>query len=98
MHNNHTLVKAYLKDVANEVTAWQLPTKENGLNSGKRIGEIRLPGIGNIGTLRGRYNETDLYYSFESLNIPGDFYHVDIANDKSLSSKKISSTEIIGYN
>jgi prolyl oligopeptidase len=58
---------------------------------------VKLPGIGSIGGLSGRYNETNLYYSFGSMTNPGDFYKVDISHDKELTSKEIRSVDVPNY-
>lgn len=47
--------------------------------------------------MSGRYNETDLYYSFSSLSNPGDIYYVDLKDSK-LESTKVRTVDIPGYN
>lgn len=46
--NNNSLIQSFLKDVASEVMIWDLPTKENGLKEAKKVGDLKLPGVGNI--------------------------------------------------
>lgn len=97
LFNNHTVVQSFLKDVASAVTVWDLPTKKNGLEKAQKIGDMPLPGVGSISMMTGRFNETNLYYSFSSLNNPGDMYYVDL-KDKSFSSRKIRAVDIPDYN
>ncbi|MEW5700904.1 MAG: prolyl oligopeptidase family serine peptidase [Candidatus Zixiibacteriota bacterium] len=65
----------YLENVANKVKIF-------GPN-GEPQGELPLPGIGSGGSLYGRWDDLEGYYSFTTYNIPGSIYHYDLATGQS---------------
>ncbi|MBI5867621.1 MAG: S9 family peptidase [candidate division Zixibacteria bacterium] len=65
----------YLEDVVNKVKIF-------GPN-GEPQGELALPGLGSGGTLSGRWDDQEGYYSFTTFNLPGSIYKYDIASGKS---------------
>ena len=65
----------YLENVANKVKIF-------GAN-GEPQGELPLPGIGSGGSLSGRWDDKEGYYSFTTFNLPGSIYRYDLASGKS---------------
>jgi prolyl oligopeptidase len=69
------LFATYLKDVATKAYVYSLDgTLEN---------EIALPGPGSAGGFGGERDDTFVFYSFNSLNVPPAIYRYDIATRKS---------------
>lgn len=65
----------YLENVINKVRIF-------GPN-GEPQGELPLPGLGSGGTLSGRWDDLEGYYSFTTFNLPGSIYKYDLASGKS---------------
>ncbi|MEE2777822.1 MAG: prolyl oligopeptidase family serine peptidase [Acidobacteriota bacterium] len=65
----------YLVDVVSRVEIWDL--------SGQRRDELDLPGPGSVGGLGGRNDQTETYYSFESITRPRTTYRYDFASGTS---------------
>ena len=69
------LFATYLKDVTTRAYVYSLAgTLEN---------EIELPGPGNAGGFGGNKDDTFVFYTFNSLNVPPTIYRYDIATKKS---------------
>jgi prolyl oligopeptidase len=64
-----------MKDVNSEVTIYSL--------EGKAEGHIAFPGIGAGSTLFGRSNDTDGFYTFQSIITPPTIFHYDTKTGKS---------------
>ena len=77
----------YLKDVTTHAYVYDLGgTLEN---------EIELPGPGTAGGFGGQRDDTFVFYTFNSLNVPPTIYRYDIATRKSTVFRQ---PEIRGYN
>jgi prolyl oligopeptidase len=81
------LFVTYLKDVTSRAYVHALDgTLEN---------EIVLPGIGNAGGFGGERDAKDVFYTFNSLNVPPTIYRYDIATKK---SSVFRAPKVPGYN
>src|SRR5262249_6930836 len=81
------LFATYLKDVTTRAYVYSLDgTLEN---------EIELPGPGNAGGFRGNKDDTFVFYTFNSLNVPPTIYRYDIATKKSTVFRRHN---VPGYN
>ena len=81
------LFTTYLKDVTTRAYVHALDgTLEN---------EIVLPGIGNAGGFGGERDAKDVFYTFNSLNVPPTIYRYDIATKKSTVFR---APKVPGYN
>jgi len=81
------LFATYLKDVTTRAFVYSLDgTLEN---------EIQLPGAGSAGGFGGNRDDTFVFYTFNSLNVPPTIYRYDIATKKSTIFRQ---PEIPGYN
>lgn len=69
------LFVSYLKDAKTQVK--QFDTK------GKLEREVELPGIGSAGGFGGRWEDTEVYYSFTSFTYPQTIFKYNIATGKS---------------
>jgi prolyl oligopeptidase len=69
------LFATYLKDVTTRAYVYDM--------SGKLESEIALPGLGATGTFSGRHDDTFIFYTFTSFNVPTSIYRYDIATRKS---------------
>ena len=69
------LFATYLKDVTTRAYVYSL--------DGKLENEIELPGPGNAGGFGGKRDDTFVFYTFNSLNVPPTIYRYDIATKKS---------------
>jgi len=80
------LFVTYLKDVTTHAYVYSLEgTLEN---------EIELPGAGNAGGFGGERDDTFVFYSFNSLNVPPTIYRYDIATKRSTAFRQ---SEVPGY-
>jgi len=80
------LFVTYLKDVTTHAYVYSLDgTLEN---------EVELPGAGNAGGFGGEREDTFVFYSFNSLNVPPTIYRYDIATKKSTVFRQ---SEVPGY-
>ena len=64
-----------LKDVKSELTSYSL--------AGKELARIDLPGIGSGSGLSGREEDTDGFYTFQSIITPPTIFHYDTTTGKS---------------
>jgi prolyl oligopeptidase len=77
----------YLKDVTTRAYVYSLDgTIEN---------EVELPGLGNAGGFGGNRDDTFVFYTFNSLNVPPTIYRYDIATKKSTIFRQ---PKVPGYN
>jgi prolyl oligopeptidase len=77
----------YLKDVATKAYVYSMDgTLEN---------ELELPGIGMAGGFGGNRDDTFVFYTFNSLNVPPTIYRYDIATKKSTVFR---APKVPGYN
>ncbi|MBS0660862.1 MAG: S9 family peptidase [Verrucomicrobia bacterium] len=60
----------YLKDAASVVLVFD--------SKGKRVGEVKLPGIGTATGFAGRANSTETFFSFTSFTAPASSYRYDL--------------------
>ena len=65
------LLAQYLADVKSVVSIHDL--------SGKRTGELPLPGIGTLAGLSGREDESELFFGFTSYLVPSSVYRYDLS-------------------
>jgi prolyl oligopeptidase len=77
----------YLKDVTTRAYVYSL--------DGSLENEIELPGLGSAGGFGGNHDDTFVFYTFNSLNVPPTIYRYDIATKKSTIFRQ---PEIPGYN
>jgi prolyl oligopeptidase len=80
------LFATYLKDVTTHAYVYAV--------DGTLEHEIELPGSGNAGGFGGERDDTFVFYSFNSLNVPPTIYRYDIATKKSTIFRQ---PEIPGY-
>ncbi|HRJ31400.1 MAG TPA: prolyl oligopeptidase family serine peptidase [Cyclobacteriaceae bacterium] len=66
---------SYLKDAKSQIKQFN--------NKGKLEREIELPGIGSAGGFGGRWEDTDVYYTFTSFTYPPTIFKYNIASGKS---------------
>ena len=71
------VVVDYLVDAKSEVEIYSL--------NGKREGNLKLPGIGTVGELSGRYDSPDLFYAFTSFLYPTTVFHYSVKTGKNTS-------------
>lgn len=57
---------------------------------GKLIREVKLPGIGTVGSISGDKEENELYYSFTNYNTPSSIYKFNVETGESLEYWKPS--------
>jgi len=57
---------------------------------GKLIREVKLPGIGTVGSIGGDKEETELYYSFTNYNTPSSIYKFNVETGESVEYWKPS--------
>ena len=65
----------YLENVANHVKIFG--------PEGEAQGELQLPGLGSGGSLSGRWDDKEGYYSFTTLNVPASIFQYDVTTGKS---------------
>jgi prolyl oligopeptidase len=70
-----SLVVSYIKDVTSNVVQFD--------KTGRKIRDIKLPGIGSAGFTSGDRDDTHIYYSFTSYNYPSTQLHFDLKSGKS---------------
>lgn len=68
------IVVRYLVDAKSEVEFYSL--------KGKHDGTLKLPGIGTVEGLSGRYNTPELFYAFTSFLYPTTVFHLDFKTGK----------------
>jgi len=77
----------YLKDVTTRAYVYNMDgTLEN---------EVELPGPGIVGGFGGNHDDTFVFYTFNSLNVPPTIYRYDIATKKSTIFRQ---PQVPGYN
>jgi prolyl oligopeptidase len=72
---NNQLVLEYLKDARSVVKVVDL--------KGTPVREIALPGIGTVGGLSGKRNETETFYSYTGFTTPTTIYRLDMKTGQS---------------
>jgi prolyl oligopeptidase len=70
----------YLKDVSTRTYVYDY--------SGKQLGEVKYPSLGNGGNLAGTRDDKTLFYVFTSFTVPPTIYTYDIASGKSTEFRK----------
>lgn len=65
------IVVRSMHDVASRLTVYTF--------DGKRVGEIPLPGLGQVAGFTGRADEPDLFYNFTSFTYPTTIFHYNLA-------------------
>jgi prolyl oligopeptidase len=81
------LFARYLKDVTTRAYVYSL--------SGSKENEVALPGPGTAGGFGGEREDTFVFYTFNSLNVPPTIYRYDIAAQKSTVFRQ---PKVPGYN
>lgn len=74
------LICEYLRDSKSAVVAYDY--------SGKRIREVKLPGIGSTAGFDGRKDDKQTFYGFTSFTDPGAIYRYDLATGESTLWKR----------
>lgn len=69
------LVTKYLKDAYSEVIIRDL--------KGRALSQVALPGIGSASGFRGRFDDTETFYSFSNFTTPTTIYRYDVKSGKS---------------
>jgi prolyl oligopeptidase len=49
---------------------------------GKRLSELKLPGVGTASGFGGRWGDKDTFFSYTSLTTPAEIHHLDVATGK----------------
>lgn len=65
----------HLKDASTKVSQYTL--------SGEKVREVELPGIGSAGGFGGEKEDTTVFYSFSSFNVPPTYYEYNVATGES---------------
>jgi prolyl oligopeptidase len=74
------LFASYLKDASTRVYQYQY--------NGKKVREIKLPGIGTASGFGGEKKDKEFFYTFTSFNYPPTIFRYDIASGKSTLFRK----------
>jgi prolyl oligopeptidase len=61
---------------------------------GKQLAEVPLPGIGDVFSLSGRYDRTEIFFGFQSFTVPPSIYRVDLSAVKSALWAKVDAPSI----
>jgi prolyl oligopeptidase len=69
------LLCQYLEDVAARVDAYAV--------DGRKVGAVKLPGVGSIGGFGGEQTDEETFYTFTSYTTPPSIYRYDINGDES---------------
>ncbi|MCI0500091.1 MAG: prolyl oligopeptidase family serine peptidase [Planctomycetales bacterium] len=72
---NNLLVCSYLKDVTSQIALFTL--------EGKHVRNVDTPAMGSVSGFSGKMNDTETFYSFESLTTPPSIYRYDMVTGKS---------------
>ena len=72
-------VATYLQDARGSIRLFS--------RTGSTLGEVPLPGIGAVGGVSGKKNQTDIYYSFTSFLYPTTIFKYDLATKKNTVHK-----------
>ena len=72
---NHQFVATYLKDARSQVQRFAL--------DGTPLGELTLPGIGSVGGLGSKRQDTETFYSFTGYTTPTTIYRYDAVTGES---------------
>lgn len=72
---NHQFVATYLKDARSQVQRFAL--------DGTPLGELALPGIGSVGGLGSKRQDTETFYSFTGYTTPTSIYRYDAVTGES---------------
>lgn len=67
---NNQWVVTYLKDAHSHVVRYD--------KQGKRIGEVKLPGLGTLSGFNGASDQKEAYFNFSNFNTPATTYKVDL--------------------
>ncbi len=70
----------YLKDVSTRTYVYDF--------TGKKLGEVKYPSLGNGGNLGGHRDDKTLFYVFTSFTVPPTIYKYDVASGKSSIFRK----------
>jgi prolyl oligopeptidase len=69
------LIASYLKDAYSAVTVFD--------QEGKRLYDVRLPGVGSVFGFGGKREDTEVFYVFSSFTMPSTIYRYNIKENKS---------------
>ncbi|PLX01122.1 MAG: S9 family peptidase, partial [Marinilabiliales bacterium] len=69
------LFVSYMKDAHSVASVFDL--------DGKKLYDVELPGIGSLGSVSGKTDESEVFYSFSSFTIPSCVYRYDIETNQS---------------
>jgi prolyl oligopeptidase len=72
---NNQFVCSYLRDAASQVRILSL--------EGEQVSELDLPGLGTVGGLAGKPDDSETFYSFYSFAKPSTIYHYDLEKNVS---------------
>ncbi len=72
---NDTLIVRYLEDAQSRVS---LHDKE-----GKKLRDVKLPGVGKVAGFAGQHTDKETFYSFESFAVPKTIYRYDLVTGES---------------
>lgn len=74
------LLVTYLKDATSVVSVFDL--------SGKKLTDVKLPGIGTSVGFYGKKADTEVFYSFSTFNVPPTIYRYNIKENQSVMFRK----------
>ncbi len=74
------LIVSYLKDANTKVTVFTL--------NGKKLYDVKLPGIGTASGFTGHKNDKEVFYTFTTFTVPPTIYRYNIAENKSVLFRK----------
>ena len=74
-HVGGVLIASYMKDAHSQILRFA--------EDGKRLGEVKLPGLGSAGGFWGKPDAQETFYSYSSFTDPGTIFRYDISSNQS---------------
>jgi prolyl oligopeptidase len=73
--NKNLIVVKYLKDGAEELKVYQMPTGE--VTKMKHLYDIKNPGLGEFAHVTGKWDKSEILFKFHSFTNPGIIFKYD---------------------
>ena len=83
---NGLLLAQYEKDVSSQLQLLDL--------SGKPLGEVKLPAIGTVNGIGGKWNRKEVFFAFQSFTIPDEIYQIDLKDSSTSLWSKVDAPGI----
>ncbi|GAB3541675.1 prolyl oligopeptidase family serine peptidase [Pontibacter brevis] len=68
------VIVTYMKDATSQVVVYD--------NTGKKVNDVELPGIGTVGGFNGEKEDTEVFFTFTSFTSPPTIYRYDVLANK----------------